>query len=132
RIESRFQDVIRSASDWVWETDENLNLTYVSNRIAEALEAPPSALAGRHLFSLGAFEDEPSRPDLAASLMPFRGRIFLMPDRRGQVRRISMTGIAVFDERTGAFLGYRGTGTDVTRQHEIELRAHRTQAVLEE
>jgi len=44
RSESCFQDVIRSASDWVWETDHNLNLTYVSNRIAEALETPPAAL----------------------------------------------------------------------------------------
>lgn len=132
RTESRFQDVIRSASDWVWETDELLNLIYVSNRISEALETPPSAVVGRHLFSLGEFEETPSRPDLAASLMPFRGRIFLMPDKRGQTRRISMTGVAVFDNQSGAFVGYRGTGTDVTRQHEVEAHAHKTQQVLEE
>jgi signal transduction histidine kinase len=132
RTESRFQDVIRSASDWVWETDELLNLIYVSNRISEALETPPSAVVGRHLFTLGEFEETPSRPDLAASLMPFRGRIFLMPDKRGQTRRISMTGVAVFDNQSGAFVGYRGTGTDVTRQHEVEAHAHKTQQVLEE
>ncbi len=132
RTESRFQDVIRSASDWVWETDERLNLIYVSNRISEALETPPSAVVGRHIFSLGEFEETPSRPDLAASLMPFRGRIFLMPDKRGQTRRISMTGVAVFDNQSGAFVGYRGTGTDVTRQHEVEAHAFKTQQVLEE
>lgn len=44
RTETRFQDIIRSASDWVWETDHNINLSYVSNRISEALETPPSAL----------------------------------------------------------------------------------------
>ena len=135
RAETRFQDVIRSASDWVWETDENLNITYVSSRISEALEAPPGSLFGRHLFALGEFEDTPgngpARPDLAAALMPFRGRIFLMPDRRGRVRRISLTGVPVFDEYTGAFKGYRGTGTDVTRQHEAELRARKTQQALE-
>jgi len=81
--ETRFQDVIRSASDWVWETDGPLNLIYVSNRISEALEAPPSAIVGRHLFSLGEFETNPSRQDLAASLMPFRNQIFPMPDKRG-------------------------------------------------
>ncbi|MBT5049337.1 MAG: hypothetical protein HOM58_12635 [Rhodospirillaceae bacterium] len=132
RAESRFQDVIRSASDWVWETDDYLNLTYVSNRIAEALEMAPSAVIGRHLFTLGEFEDIPARPDLSASLMPFRGRVFLMPDKHGQTRRISMTGVAVFDESSGAFVGYRGTGTDVTRQHEVEAHAHQTQQVLEE
>jgi len=135
RSEARFQDVIRSASDWVWETDHNLNLTYVSNRIAEALKTPPAELIGRHLFTIGEFEESlengPARPDLAAALMPFRGRIFLMPDNRHWKRRISMTGVPVFDERSGGFRGYRGTGTDVTRQHEIELRARETQEVLE-
>lgn len=135
RSEARFQDVIRSASDWVWETDHNLNLTYVSNRIAEALETPPVALNGRHLFAIGEFEESlengPARPDLAAALMPFRGRIFLMPDKRRRIRRISMTGVPVFDESSGRFTGYRGTGTDVTRQYEIELRARKTQEVLE-
>ncbi|MEE8445113.1 MAG: PAS domain-containing sensor histidine kinase [Alphaproteobacteria bacterium] len=135
RTETRFQDIIRSASDWVWETDHNINLSYVSNRISEALETPPSALMGRHLFSLGAFEDTPGngppRPDLAAALMPFRGRIFLMPDKQGRTRRISLTGIPVFDDVSGRFMGYRGTGTDVTRQHEAEARARKTQQVLE-
>lgn len=135
RLETRFQDVIRSASDWVWETDHNLNLTYVSNRIAEALKTPPAELIGRHLFTIGEFEESlengPARPDLAAALMPFRGRIFLMPDNRQRMRRISMTGVPVFDERSGSFRGYRGTGTDVTRQYEIELRARKTQEVLE-
>jgi len=133
--ETRFQDIIRSASDWVWETDRNINLSYVSNRISEALETPPSALIGRYLFSLGAFEDTPGngppRPDLAAALMPFRGRIFLMEDKQGRTRRISLTGVPVFDDATGRFVGYRGTGTDVTRQHEAEARVHKTQQVLE-
>lgn len=135
RTEARFQDVIRSASDWVWETDENLNITYVSSRISEALETPPGALIGKHLFAIGEFEDTPGsgppRPNLAVALMPFRGRIFLMPDRRDRVRRISLTGVPVFDEYSGSFIGYRGTGTDVTRQHEAELRARKTQQALE-
>ena len=59
RTESRFQDVIRSASDWVWDTDERLNLIYVSNRISETLETPLSAVVGRHIFSLGEFEGNP-------------------------------------------------------------------------
>ena len=55
-----------------------------------------------------------------------------MPDKQGQTRRISMTGVAVFDNQSGAFVGYRGTGTDVTRQHEVEAHAYKTQQVLEE
>ena len=133
--ESRFRDVIRSTSDWVWETDANLNLTYVSERITEALELPPTALNGRYLFALGEFaptsDGAPTRPDLAAELTPFRGRSFLMADSHGQMRRIALSGVPVFDETTGKFAGYRGTGTDVTSQHEAEQRAKRSQRELE-
>lgn len=89
----------------MWETDHKLNLTYVSDRVAEALKTPPAELIGRHLFTIGEFEESlengPARPDLAAALMPFRGRIFLMPDHRHRMRRISMTGVHVYDERSG-------------------------------
>lgn len=135
RSESRFRDVIRSTSDWVWETDANLNLTYVSDRITEALEMPPSSLNGRYLFALGEFapteDGAPTRPDLAAELAPFRGRNFLMADSQGHVRRIALSGVPVFDETTGKFAGYRGTGTDITSQHEAEQRAKRSQRELE-
>ena len=133
--EARFRDLIRSTTDWVWETDAELNLTYVSNRITEALGVPPAALKGKNLFSFGRFEsnpDDPSRPpDLENRMSPFRRRIFLMPDRAGTVRRIALSGVPVFDESTGKFVGYRGTGSDVTRRHEAEERAQQSQHQLE-
>ena len=55
RTEVRFQDIIHSPSDWVWETDVDLNLTYVSSRISETLEVPPGSLIGRNIFALGVF-----------------------------------------------------------------------------
>ena len=135
RTEARFQDVIRSASDWVWETDININLAYVSDRIAEVLDRPANTLKGRHLFTLGEFEagggDGDTRPDLAADLLPFRGRIFLMPDSHGRTRRIALSGVPVFDEMTGEFTGYRGTGTDVTRQWEAERQVDEAQESLQ-
>ncbi len=135
RTEARFQDVIRSASDWVWETDTNINLTYISDRIAEVLDRPATALRGRHLFTLGEFEavggNGGRRPDLAVELLPFRGRIFLMPDSRGRKRRIALSGVPVFDEMTGEFTGYRGTGTDVTRQWDAEKQAGEAEESLQ-
>jgi len=43
-----------------------------------------------------------------------------------------MTGVAVFDNQSGAFVGYRGTSTDVTRQHEVEAHAYKAQQVLKQ
>ena len=34
RLSLRYNDMLRSAVDWLWETDSRLNLTYVSPSIA--------------------------------------------------------------------------------------------------
>lgn len=135
RTESRFQDIIRSASDWVWETDVDLNLTYVSTRISETLETPPGSLIGRNIFSLGVFEDSSDglrgKPDLMETRSSFRGRIFLIADNRNRVRRISLSGVPIHDDATGEFAGYRGTGSDVTNEHDAIQSARRSQRELE-
>lgn len=142
QMESWLQDVVRSASDWVWEIDANFNLTFVSPRISEALGLPPQLLKGKHLFSLGQFEDDPLSSTTGAESSPtgkeimdrktaFRHRVFLMPDDQGRTRRIHLSGVPVFDETGGRFVGYRGTGTDFTRQYEAEKSASQAKSELE-
>jgi PAS domain S-box-containing protein len=129
--ESRFRDVIRSTSDWVWEADANLNLTYLSERITEALEVLPQMLIGKNLLLLGTFEaggngeGSPMRERLLRDFQPFRGEAFLVSDARGATRRFELSGVPVFEPTNGRFVGYRGTGTDVTQRHRAEhaLRA---------
>jgi signal transduction histidine kinase len=135
RTEARFQDIIRSASDWVWETDVDLNLTYVSSRISETLEVPPGSLIGRNIFALGVFENSSDglrgKPDLVEARAAFRGRIFLIADNRNRVRRISLSGVPIYQDATGDFVGYRGTGSDVTNEHDAIQSARRSQRELE-
>ena len=135
KMESWLQDVVRSASDWVWEIDANFNLTFVSPRISEALGLPPQLLNGKHLFSLGQFEDDPESSHTGKEIMDrqsaFRHRVFLMPDDQGRTRRIHLSGVPVFDETGGKFVGYRGTGTDFTRQYEAEQSASQAKNELE-
>lgn len=135
RTETRFQDIIRSASDWVWETDVDLNLTYVSSRISETLEVPPGSLIGRNIFALGVFENSSDglrgKPDLQIERSSFRGRIFLIADNHNRVRRISLSGVPIYEDATGDFIGYRGTGSDVTNEHDAIQSARRSQRELE-
>ncbi len=135
-LESRLHDVIRSTSDWVWEVDAGLNLTFVSERITDALERLPRELVGRNLLTLGTFDEPagvpPMRDRLLRDFQPFRGRIFLMPDATGEMRRIQLSGVPVFDSATGAFAGYRGTGTDVTVHHRAEEGMREYQRRLQE
>ena len=120
QLEERFDDLARSVSDWVWETDANMNLTYASLSIAKVLGQPPQLLKGKHLFGFGGFEDAGLESQPAASLIaariPFRNRRFVVKQAEGGGPCfVQLSGVPVFDETSGRFVGYRGTGTDVTR-----------------
>jgi len=120
----KLNDTIRASSDWVWETDADLRLTEVSPRIAAITGVPPHMHLGKHVLSLGELpEVSPDTPDLEslfAGHRSFRNRLFIMRDEDGQPRRIHLSGMPFFDKSSGKFLGFRGTGTDVTRTLEAE------------
>ena len=119
-IQRRYEDILRSTSDWLWETDAKLRLTAVSPRITATLGRPARQLIGRPLLSLGAFakpdEGQPVASELIESHLPFRNQPFEVENADGEARHIHLSGVAVFDEESGRFLGYRGTGSDMTRQ----------------
>lgn len=120
----KLNDTIHASSDWVWETDAELRLTEVSPRIAAITGVPPHMHLGKHVLSLGELpEASAGAPDLEslfASHRSFRNRLFNMRDETGQPRRIHLSGMPFFDKSNGRFLGFRGTGTDITRTLEAE------------
>jgi PAS domain S-box-containing protein len=133
-MESWLQDVIRSSSDWLWAVDHNFNLTFVSPRISEAIGTPAQALNGRHFFTLGKFDDTGEANGTQEEMAihrPFRNRTFLMEGTAGQPRYVLVSGVPVFDEASGRFEGYRGTGTDITRRFKAEKSATDAKAELE-
>jgi len=124
RSEGRFRDFAEAASDWLWEMGPDLRFTFLSPRLAELLGLPsaPGPVA------------EPPEPwrshltDLRAH-RPFRDFVYRMepPDQPG--RFVSISGKPRFDG-DGGFLGYRGTGRDVTAQVEAEAEARLARARL--
>lgn len=135
-MENWLQDVIRSTSDWVWSTDRNYNLVFISPRISDIVDQPAQSLTGRYLLSLGEFDADDklsahTRADMARHA-PFRNRIFLITATSGRTHRIHLSGVPVFDEDTGQFSGYRGTGTDVTGRFEVDAAMNAARNRLEE
>ncbi len=132
--QTRLNDVIRSSSDWVWETDEALRISYLSERVTEAVGLPPASLYGRSLFHLGHFADEDGETNRAIEAMkrhlPFRSAIYELVDRNKRRRYYHISGVPVFDD-TGTFSGYRGTVSDVTSRYEAEQSARQTRQELE-
>ena len=131
--EVRYRDMTEASSDWIWEMGPDLRFTSFSDSFISIAGVEPAALVGKYRSDLAATDEQPGKweqhlDDLNnhRSFRDFRYEI-LRPDGTAQHHRIN--GKAIFDE-AGNFLGYRGTGTNVTARVEAERRAAKAQTLL--
>lgn len=118
--QGKLRDFVACSSDWVWETDARGRLISLSAQLTRLLGAPAAAFSGRVFQDLGRFV-EPELSDLAdTDAFQERQRIhdlrFDVVDKNGKSAAQVISGVPIFDERSGRFLGYRGTGTDISEQ----------------
>jgi diguanylate cyclase (GGDEF)-like protein/PAS domain S-box-containing protein len=118
--EERFRAVAEAASDWIWEVDRNLALTYLSARFSEVTGYPQTLWLGQdigHLLScdttplelwLRKLTEENNASDLRCTYR----------DHSGQTRHCRLSARPIFDKH--AVIGYRGTASDITD----EVAAH--------
>ncbi|MCP1487882.1 diguanylate cyclase (GGDEF)-like protein/PAS domain S-box-containing protein [Pseudomonas fluorescens] len=118
--EERFRAVAEAASDWIWEVDRALALTYLSARFSEVTGYPQTLWLGQdigHLLScdttplelwLRNLTEESSASDLRCTYR----------DHSGQQRHCRLSARPIFDKH--AVIGYRGTASDITD----EVAAH--------
>jgi len=118
RSEQRFRDFANVASDWFWETDGEHRFTYLSGRAASD-GTDIGAFIGKTLIEIarGNRADEAWRRHLEdlATHRPFRDFAYSYVRPDGVEQFWSVSGAPVRDH-TGAFAGYRGTGSEVTRE----------------
>jgi PAS domain S-box-containing protein len=130
--EARLRDFAEMASDWFWEQDAELR--FVPVRFAGApLAADVQSLYGKRRWEVNDTSQAPEQwanhqIDLLAR-RPFRDFRFARPAKDGEVQHVSINGDPMFDE-AGGFVGYRGTGRDITAlvEAEAELRWSKEQA----
>jgi PAS domain S-box-containing protein len=119
----KLHDIAETASDWFWETDNQYNFIEVSGAAGDG-RGDPKSMIGRNYEQIAVRDmmDEQAwrafRDDLAAH-RPFRGFEFAVREDDGGVRLWSISGAPVFDD-DGDFLGYRGSGSDVTLRRRAE------------
>ncbi len=116
----RLEDFLECSADWLWESDANGQLSFLSSRITQIAGQPAALLVCRRFGDIGTFA-EPAVQDLTATdafrdRQPFRDYRFQVEDRNGQTREQQISGVPVFDPLSGRFLGFRGTGTDISQQ----------------
>jgi PAS domain S-box-containing protein len=131
--EVRFRDVADMAADWIWETDADLRFTYLSDRVEQVVGAPTRALLGKTRSDIAIVEQtehwRSHLNDLNAR-RAFQGfeYAFRHPSRGHRYFRIN--GKPVYDA-AGQFIGYRGTGSDVTDEVAARREIAASNALLE-
>jgi len=118
--DERYQHYARASADFFWETDESLEFTLVNSEMENALGIPLDDLLGQPYEALaeatGGIEDEEHWEQHFQTIndhQPFRDFEFKWQLLDGSVKVIRYSGIPVYDGNA-MFLGYRGTGRDVT------------------
>jgi PAS domain S-box-containing protein len=133
--EERFRDYAETASDWLWETGPDHRFTLISDSV-DALGIAPSRAIGAARWEIARdVESEPEkwRPhrEMLDTHQPFRDFVYSAFNESGSPVYVRVSGKPVFGAK-GNFLGYRGTGTDITANiradhAEEELRKAQTE-----
>lgn len=133
--EERFRDFAEIASDWFWATDSDFRFSYLSNQLTAAVGLKPEDVIGKTRTELAKNNAEDVKwqqhlTDLA-NHRPFRDFRYEYINPEAQSLWLSISGKPIFDE-DGDFLGYRGTGTNITAEVEAqtELRQAKEEAEI--
>jgi len=126
--EARFRDFADAASDWYWEMGPDLRFTRLFGRTLAG-----DSLIGKRRDELFDPSDAPSglhaHLDDLAHRRPFRDFRYHCTLPNGIARYCTTSGKPIFAD-DGTFLGYRGTGRDVTGEVLAERRADQARALL--
>ena len=128
-------DFEQAGIGWIWATDSENRLIYISESAAKKLGRPVDDLRGRPLIQL--FETDPDNPDERSDRplkfqLSVRNKLtdlvlrFAREERSAQGRSSwwSFSGHPKFDEE-GKFRGYRGSAKDITVEYERKLEDSR-------
>ncbi|MDP6706768.1 MAG: PAS domain S-box protein [Alphaproteobacteria bacterium] len=132
--QQRLRELAESASDWFWETDRNDRLIFVSSRLEELFGVPVAEEIGKFRLDGALAEDSDdwrAHLDDIDARRPFRDFRYTRSDSEGRLHHVRLSGRPRLDE-SGAFLGYRGVGSDVTAGVESERAARRAAEELQQ
>ena len=131
--EARLRDFAAAASDWFWEMDSELRFSFMSERLRDVTGVSPRHTLGKTRQDLGAGDTDVDKweahlADLKAH-RPFRDFRYIYVAANGDRQYWSISGVPLFDD-DGRFLGYRGTGRNLTDEYRARRMAFEAQDLL--
>lgn len=133
--EQRFRALVDLSSDWYWATDTEHRFTFREGEILRRMGIPPEDDYGKRRWEMGFLNlDERAWAEHRALLERREEFRDLLLERRsldGRVHWATISGRPQFDAE-GRFIGYHGTGRDVTRQVLAERHLRQLNEALEQ
>ena len=132
RAQTRARDILAdyegTGQGWFWETDRRSLLTYVSPPVAKALKRNPDRLIGQpftRLFDLEDTGNEGERTlNFHLSARSAFAELAVRSAMEKEERWWSISGRPIYDEFDN-FVGFRGSGTDLTEKKRSQEQATR-------
>ena len=127
--EARFRSLTDLSSDWYWEQDRELRLSFHSSGFAQRSGTTSKRLLGKRRW------EEPNRVPLSGTWdehraaleahEPFRDFEYVRTGDDGKQYFVSLSGMPIYDS-AGNFNGYRGVGTNITERKRAEQALRQT------
>lgn len=134
RQEARVRTASLAGSDWLWETDKNGRIQWVSSGLIRHTGIDPMAEIGLRPRDFYTPRDDDTRASWDRYVQarerrePFSDAVAERDTPRGRIA-VSISGTPVFDSR-GQFMGYRGASRNITRQLAIDTRVRQDELLL--
>jgi PAS domain S-box-containing protein len=121
--QARFRDYAEMAADWIWETNAQHRLSFMSDRYYELTGYTPEDVMDKSRQNAPALSHHTEAVRSLLSLMdkqePYRDYPLHLKTADGGVMYTITSGRPVFDD-DGSFQGFRGTSTDHTARKQAE------------
>lgn len=115
--EQRFKDFADASTDWLWEIDQAMNFTYISQGVGNTLgfnaEEVMNRLKFTDMFKLEKGAAAEALRNLTQQQEAFHDIEFWTAAKNKQRVCLRVSGVPVYDGQ-GVFIGYRGAATNVT------------------
>jgi len=127
---ARFQSLVETTSDIVWEADANATITYISPNVRELLGYDPGEVIGKAAFDLiapeGVARGRKVLEEAVKGRRAFTGVENFYIHKSGRHVVTEGSGVPFFGAN-GALLGFRGIHRDVTARKRLEEELHRSE-----
>jgi diguanylate cyclase (GGDEF)-like protein/PAS domain S-box-containing protein len=121
--QQRFQGLVETLYDWVWEVDTQEHYTYVSPQVKNILGYEPQEILGKTPFDLMSPEEGKRVSGIFAALIkewkPIAALENINIHKDGHQVVLETNGLPFYDA-DGNLKGYRGTDRDITNRKQAE------------